>query len=51
MTQALKNIILFSLCASFCTAVSPSDTENSQNATVSQDTNLQILNKNNNKLK
>ena len=43
MIQTLKNIILLSLCASFCAAVSPSNTENSQNNEIeSKNTNLQI---------
>ena len=34
MTQALKNIILFSLCVSFCDEISQDNTTNSQNTAV-----------------
>ena len=40
MKETLKNIILLSLCASFCDETSQDNVTNSQNATVSQDTNL-----------
>ena len=43
MIQTLKNIILLSLCASFCAAVSQDNTTNLQNNEIeSKNTNLQI---------
>ena len=43
MIQTIKNIILLSLCASFCAAVSQDNTTNSQNKAInSKNSNLQI---------
>ena len=46
MTQALKNIILFSLCVSFCDETSQDNTINSQNAAVES----KQISQNNNKI-